>query len=128
MGKYNDFDPHKAGGRHEKRQHARFKINLRVAIRLSNGDVAWAQGVDLSKGGIFIEYGSPAEVGKEFEMLFDLPFKKDFKRVFVRARVVRSNIIGDKDVFGIAFIFSEFAKGTKNVLEDYLRLREQQQS
>lgn len=127
MGKYNDFDPLKAGGQHEKRQHTRFRINVRVAIRLSDGDVAWGQGVDLSKGGIFIEYGSSADVGKEFEMMFDLPFKKDFKRVFVRAKVVRTNIIGGKDVFGIAFVFSEFAKDTKKVLEEYIRFREQYQ-
>lgn len=126
MGRYNDFNPLKGGGgQHEKRQHARFRINVRVAIRLSDGDVAWAQGVDLSMGGIFIEYGSPAEVGKEFDMLFDLPFKKDFRRVFVRAKVVRSTIIGGKDVFGIAFSFGEFAKDTKKVLQEYIRLREQ---
>ncbi len=128
MGKYNDFDPSKVNGHHEKRQHERFRIHVRVAIRLSNGDVAWAQGVDISMGGIFIEYASSAEVGHEFEMLFDLPFQKDFKRVFVKASVVRSTIIGGKDVFGIAFVFNEFAKDTKKVLENYIRFREKQKA
>lgn len=128
MGWYNDFNLLNDGGQQEKWQHARFRINARVAIRLSDGDIVWAQGVDLSTGGIYIKCGSPAVVDKEFEILFDLPLKKDFKRVFVRARVVRWNIIANRDVFGIAFSFSEFGKDTKKVLEEYIRLRQQMSS
>ena len=108
----------------EKRKHVRFRISLPVCIRLSNGDIARAHAVDISLGGIYIEYGAPADAGKVFEMLFDLPFDKDFKRVIVKAEVVRSIVIGGKDVFGIAFMFKEFGKDTEKVLEKYLELRE----
>lgn len=108
----------------EKRKHARFRISLPVGIRLSDGDIARAQAVDVSMGGIYVEYGAPADAGRQFEMAFDLPFDKDFKRVHVRAEVVRSIVIGGKDVFGIAFIFKEFVKDTDKVLEKYLELRE----
>jgi len=94
-----------------------------VYIRLSDGDVARARAVDLSQGGIYIEYGSPAEEGREFEMMFDLPFTLEFKRVYVKANVIRSVIIGGRDTFGIAFSFTEFARDTDQVLASYLELR-----
>ncbi|MCW9015256.1 MAG: PilZ domain-containing protein [Gammaproteobacteria bacterium] len=107
----------------EKRKHTRFRVNMPAFIRLSSGDVVKAQAVDLSMGGMYIEYGSPADAGKVFELLFDLPFDNDFKRVYVKAEVVRSIIIGDRDVFGIALVFREFARDTEQVLGKYLDLR-----
>lgn len=108
----------------EKRLHDRFRVNFSVAIRLSDGDVARARAVNLSLGGIYIEYGSPADEGREFDMLFDLPFDDAFRRVYARAKVVRSVVVGNKHVFGIAFTFTSFAKDTEKVLEKYLELRE----
>ena len=112
----------------EQRQHRRFRVSLKVYIKLSNGDLAQAQAVDLSMGGIYIEYGAAADKDKVFEMAFDLPFDDDFKRVFVKARVVRSVIIGSRNMFGLAFLFTEFAKGTDQVLANYLELRGRQTS
>jgi hypothetical protein len=61
-------------------------------------------------------------------MMFDLPFTEDFRRVYARARVVRSVIIGDRDVFGIAFAFIAFGKDTEQVLDQYIELRERRQA
>lgn len=107
----------------DNRQHQRFRVNLTVFIRLSNGELARANAVDLSMGGIYIEYGASADKEKEFEMAFDLPFKDDFGRVLVKAKVVRSIVIGNRNMYGLAFIFTEFAKDTDKVLAKYLKLR-----
>ena len=111
----------------EKRVHDRYKVNFSVHIRLSSGDLARATAVNLSRGGIYIEYGASADAGLEFDMLFDLPFDDDFRRVYARAKVVRSVVIGDKDVYGIAFVFTGFGKNTDQVLEKYLELRQLKQ-
>jgi len=108
----------------ENRQHQRFRVNLTVFIRLSSGELARAHAVDLSMGGVYIEYGAPADKDKEFEMAFDLPFRDDFQRVLVKAKVVRSIVIGSRNVYGLAFIFTEFAKDTDQVLAKYLELRD----
>ena len=120
-------DSPKAASDREKRLHTRFRVNFPVHIRLSDGDVARARAVNLSMGGIYIEYGSSADEGREFDMLFDLSFDDGFRRVFVRAKVVRSVIIGGKDVFGIAFSFTRFARDSEQVLEKYLHLRDLKQ-
>ena len=111
----------------EKRVHHRYRVNFSVHIRLSSGDLAKATAVNLSQGGIYIEYGAPADAGLEFEMLFDLPFDDAFRRVSVRAKVVRSVVIGGKDVYGIAFAFTGFGKNTDQLLEKYLELRQLKQ-
>lgn len=107
----------------EKRRHTRYRVSLPVHIKLSSGEVAKAKAVDISVSGVFIEYGASAEQGKIFEMLFDLPFADDFKRVLVKGEVIRSVMIGGKDVYGIAFNFIEFARESDKVLESYLDLR-----
>lgn len=107
----------------EKRRHTRYRVSLPVHIRLSSGELARAKAVDISLGGVYIEYGAPAEEGKVFEMLFDLPFATDFQRVYVKSKVVRSVVIGGRHVYGIAFNFVEFARETDKVLEKYLELR-----
>jgi len=109
----------------DKRAHERFRINLKSYIRLSDGSVIHAQAVDISMGGIYIEYGAPADEGKVFEIAFDLPFTTDFKRVMVRARVVRSIVIGSRGVYGLAFVFTEFIKESEETLEKYISLRKQ---
>ena len=112
-----------ANAGNEQRKHRRFRVNLKVFIRLSSGDVIQAQAVDLSMGGIYIEYGAAADKGKVFELAFDLPIKEEFVRVFVKAKVVRSIVIGSRNMYGLAFIFTEFAKGTDQVLAEYMELR-----
>jgi len=107
----------------ESRQHQRFRVNLTVFIRLSSGELARANAVDLSMGGIYIEYGASADKNKVFEMAFDLPFKDDFRRVLVKAKIVRSIVIGSRNMYGLAFIFTEFAKDTDQVLAKYIELR-----
>ena len=107
----------------ERRLHVRYRVCLPVHIKLSSGELAKATAVDISSGGIFIEYGSSAVEGKVFEMLFDLPFDNDFQRVYVKAQVVRSIVMGNRNVYGIAFSFVEFALGTDKVLKKYLELR-----
>ena len=107
----------------ENRQHQRFRVNLTVFIRLSSGELARATAVDLSMGGIYIEYGAAADKDKVFEMAFDLSFKDDFRRVLVKAKIVRSVVIGSRNMYGLAFIFTEFAKETDQVLAKYLELR-----
>jgi len=112
----------------DKRRHVRYRVSQKVFIKLSNGEIAQAQAVDLSMGGIYIEYGASADAGMEFDMAFDLPFQTDFKRVFVRAKIVRSIVIGSRNLFGLAFVFTEFAKDSERVLEKYLELRALQTS
>ena len=110
----------------DQRSHERFRVSLKVFIRLSDGAIVHAQAVDLSMGGVYIEYGAPADEGKIFELAFDLPFTTEFKRVLVKARVVRSIVIGSRSVYGLAFVYTEFAKDTDKVLEQYLKLRKTQ--
>ncbi len=107
----------------DQRIHERFRVSFKVLIRLSNGEIAHAHAVDLSMGGIYIEYGAPADPGVEFGIAFDLPFVDDFKRVLVRAKVVRTVVIGSRNLFGMAFVFSEFAGDAQEVLSKYLKLR-----
>ncbi|VAW58164.1 hypothetical protein MNBD_GAMMA11-373 [hydrothermal vent metagenome] len=107
----------------EQRIHERFRVSFKVLIRLSNGEVAHAHAVDLSMGGIYIEYGAPADPGVEFEMAFDLPFTDEFKRILVKAKVVRTVVIGSRNLFGMAFVFTEFAQSTDEALGKYLQLR-----
>ena len=108
---------------HERRMHVRYRINMPVYIKLSSGELAKATAVDISSGGIYIEYGASADEGKIFEMLFDLSFDTEFQRVYVKARVVRSFVIGNRNVYGIAFSFVEFARDTEKVLKKFLELR-----
>ncbi len=107
----------------DQRIYERFRVSFKVLIRLSNGEVAHAHAVDLSMGGIYIEYGAPADAGAEFDIAFDLPFVDEFKRVLVKARVVRTVVIGSRDLFGMAFVFSEFGAEAQEVLSKYLKLR-----
>ena len=111
------------GAASEQRTHERFRINFKALIRLSDGSIARAQAVDISMGGIYIEYGAPADAGKIFELAFDLPFATEFKRVLVKAQVVRSVVIGSRGVYGLAFVFTEFIKDSDQVLEKYMELR-----
>ena len=106
-----------------KRLHERFRINCKTLIRLSDGSITQAQAVDVSMGGIYIEYGAPAAAGKVFDLAFDLPFAKEFKRVLVKARVVRSVVIGSRSLYGLAFVYTEFANETDKILEQYMKLR-----
>ena len=112
----------------EQRKYPRYRVSVKVHIKLSDGDVALAKGVNLSMGGIYVEYGAAADAGSEFEMAFDLSLNDQFKRVFVKAKVVRCVIVGGKDVYGIAFNFINFAKDTDQVLEKFLELRGLKQS
>jgi len=107
----------------DQRLYERYRVSFKVLIRLSDGEIAHAHAVDLSMGGIYIEYGAPADKGKVFEMAFDLPFADEFMRVFVKARVVRTVVIGSRDLYGMAFVFAEFGKGTDEVLKKYLQQR-----
>lgn len=110
----------------EQRVYERFRMNSKAFIRLSDGGVVQGQAVDISMGGIYIEYGAAAEVGKVFELAFDLAFTNDFQRVLVKGRIVRSVVIGSRGVYGLAFVFTEFAKETDKILEKYMEYRKQQ--
>jgi len=110
---------------YENRAYERFRVSLKVYIRLSDGSIMRAQAIDVSMGGIYIEYGAPADEGKIFELAFDLPFSNGFKRVLVKAKVVRSIVVGGRSVYGLAFKFIEFGKGTDDILEKYINLRKQ---
>jgi PilZ domain len=112
----------------EQRKSIRFRINMGVQVRLSSGTVVRTQGKNISIGGIYVEFEAPADLGDEFEMMFDVPLSNEIKRVFVRSKVTRSALIGGKDVYGIAFQFLSFAKETEQILEEYLNYRELQQS
>lgn len=111
---------------HDKRIFERFRVSLTAHIRLSDGSITHAHVVDVSMGGIYLEYGAPADAGKEFDIAFDLPFVNDFKRVLVRAKVVRVVVIGNRNLYGLAFIFSGFVKDAEGVLEKYIKLRKLQ--
>ncbi len=111
---------------HDQRVFERFRVSFTAHIRLSDGNVAHAHAVDISLGGIYLEYGAPADEGKEFEVAFDLPFVNDFKRVFARAKVVRVVVIGNRNMYGLAFVFTDFVKDSRGVLEKYIQLRKLQ--
>ena len=111
-----------------KRQHERYGISMPVMLRISNGELIKARAVDISLGGLYIEDAAAAETGRTFDMLFDLPFTGQFERVYVRATVMRCVIIGNRDLFGIALQFTEFARDTQAVLERYIEHREQKRN
>ena len=112
----------------ENREYPRFRLNQSVTIRLSNGEFVKGRLVNISAGGVYVEYGAPADEGLVFDLCFDLPFSQEFKRVYVKGKVIRCICIGGKDVYGIAFCFEDFAKDSKAVLEEYIDLRVRQQS
>ena len=107
-----------------KRLFRRTKVSFKVFIRLSEGGVVTAQAIDLSMGGVYVEYGASADVNKEYDLAFDLAFTEGFKRVLVKARIVRSVIIASRNLYGLALVFTEFVNGTDEVLEAYLDLRD----
>jgi len=107
----------------DQRVHERFRINSKTLIRLSDGSVVHAQAIDISMGGIYLEYGAPADAGTVFELAFDLSFVADFKRVVVKARVVRTVVIGSRSLYGLAFVFTEFVNDAENILGQYMELR-----
>jgi len=74
-------------------------------------------------GGIYVEYGAPADIDTVFSMAFDLQFAHEFKKILVKARVVRTIVIGSRNMYGMAFVFTELAEGAKEVLDKYLKLR-----
>ncbi len=111
----------------EQRCSIRFRTSMGVHVRLSSGTVVRTQGKNISIGGIYVEFEAPADMGDEFEMMFDVIFTDEIKRIFVKAKVTRCALIGGKDIYGIAFQFLSFAKDTEKVLGEYLDFREQQQ-
>jgi len=111
----------------EQRSHPRFRINMSVFVRLSSGELVRAQGKNISKTGLYIEYGAAADVGNEFEMMFDVPLVDGMPRIYVRARVMRTTLIGDRDVYGMGFQFLNFSKDSEVSLDKYLDLRESKQ-
>jgi len=115
--------PGKKLPKNEQRVHERFRVNLKTLIRLSDGTITSAQAVDISIGGIYLEYGASADAGRVFELAFDLPFTNEFKRVIVKAQVVRTVVIGSRGLYGLAFEFTEFAKEAEKILEQYMQLR-----
>jgi len=114
-------------GGQEQRESIRFRINMGVVVRLSSGDLVRTQGKNISSGGIYVEFEAPADVGDEFELMFDVAFSNEIKRIYARVRVMRSGLIGGKDVYGIGFQFLSFAKNTGEILNKYLELREMKQ-
>jgi hypothetical protein len=116
-----------AEGAAEKRNHIRFRIDMSVYVRLSNGDLVRTQGKDISRSGVYIEYEASADVDDEFEMIFDVPLVDEMPRIYVRVRVMRSTLIGGKDVYGVAFQFLHFSNGSEALLDKYLELRETKQ-
>jgi PilZ domain len=114
-------------GLNEQRSCIRFRINAKVVVRLSSGDLVRTQGKNISKGGIYVEFEAPADLGDEFEMMFDLVFTDEIKRIYAKARVQRSELLGGRDVYGIGFQFLSFAKNTGEILDKYLELREMKQ-
>jgi len=111
----------------EQRASIRFRINTGVVVRLSSGDLVRTQGKNISSGGIYVEFEAPADVGDEFELMFDVAFSNEIKRIYARVRVMRSGLIGGKDVYGIGFQFLSFSKNTGEILNKYLELREMKQ-
>ena len=114
-------------GGQEQRSSIRFRINMSVVVRLSSGDLVRTQGKNISRGGIYVEFEAPADMGDEFESMFDVAFSDEIKRIYAKVRVMRSELIGGKDVYGIGFQFLSFAKNTGEILEKYLELREMKQ-
>ena len=111
----------------EQRTGARFRINMTVVVRLSSGSLVRAQGKNISKGGVYVEFEASADVGDEFDIMIDLPFSQAIKPMYARAKVARSSLIGGKDVYGIGFQFVNFLSDTEEVLMKYLENRGQSQ-
>jgi len=107
----------------EQRRYHRYKVSFKVFIRLTEGGFVTAQAVDLSMGGVYIEYGASADINKEYDIAFDLPFSEEFKRVLVKAKIVRSVMIANRGLYGLAFVFGDFVNQSESVLEDYLEQR-----
>jgi len=107
----------------DNRRFIRVRVSFDITIRCTDGQLTHARAVDLSEGGVYVEYASSAQKGSVLDMFFDLPFADDFKRVFVKAEVVRAVVIGNRDVFGIAFNFTQFARQSELILQQYIEIR-----
>lgn len=110
----------------EKRQYRRFNVSFKVHIMLSSGEIVTGLAKNISKGGIYIEYGTSADAGTELELKFSVLLNETPETVYVRARVVRSIAIAGRDAFGIAFVYLNFHKNSETVL-DQLLLKYQKQ-
>lgn len=110
----------KSSRQKDNRRHQRYNVSFKVHIKLSSGEVVTGLAKNISRGGLYIEYGSPAEMGAELELMFNAALDNEIKQVFVRAKVVRCFAIAGRDVFGIAFVFLSLHKGSESVLDSYL--------
>lgn len=114
------------GASRDNRRFERYNVSFTVHIRLSNGEIVDGLAKNISKGGIYIEYGSSAEMGSEFELMFSAAIDEGIERVLARGKVVRSIAIAGRNVFGIAFVFLALHNDSEGVLERFLHKCHQQ--
>ncbi|MCW8955310.1 MAG: PilZ domain-containing protein [Gammaproteobacteria bacterium] len=110
----------KQSGRKDNRRFQRYNVSFKVHIKLSSGEIVTGQAKNISKGGIYVEYGSSAEMGREFELMFAVMLNNDIEQVYARGKVVRCFAIAGRNVFGIAFVFLALHNDSEKVLDRYL--------
>lgn len=107
----------------EGRKHSRIRINRKVVIMLSNGDYVTVRACDISEGGIGVVCPYNVDVGKVFEIYFDLTGNAKTGLIKAKAVVRFVNLIGSVDEFRIGFEFKQIYGKGQELLESYLQKR-----
>ncbi|THB68464.1 MAG: PilZ domain-containing protein [Gammaproteobacteria bacterium] len=110
----------------ENRQYNRIKINRKIFIRQSNGEVVTATACDISLGGVGLicEYG--CDVGQQFEVSVNLTGNPKLGPIQAKAQVRFVNLIGGIDSYRIGLEFLQFKGQSQSVLEHYIEMRKAQ--
>ncbi len=115
----------RAGGK-EKRQSERYNVSFKTHIKLSSGEIVTGLAKNISRGGICIEYGTSADIGLEFELMFDVATGNGIEQVLARGKVLRSVAVAGRNVFRIAFLFLALHQDSGDALERFLHKCHQQ--
>lgn len=113
-----------AGQQTEKRSARRYRVSFKVYIRRGAGNVTFGRAHNLSLKGVYLDYEVSLKSGMMVHMAFDLLINAEFRRVFVKARVMRAVYCGARGMYELAFNFTEFARDSAQYLEQYIGWRE----
>ena len=106
----------------ESRKHSRIRINRKVIIVLSSGETVPVRACDISEGGIGVVCPYNCDIGRSFDIYFDLLGNK---KSIIKAKVVVRfiNLIGSVDEYRIGFEFKQLYGNGQEILEQYLQRR-----
>ncbi|GAB6040224.1 PilZ domain-containing protein [Endothiovibrio diazotrophicus] len=109
----------------ERRAAPRVPIDRRVGIVQSDGEVVYGRASDLSMGGVSVKCRHSADVGRAFDIFFQLDHGVRARRFEARAKVVYVHYIGNEHLHRLGMQFLEFKGDSREILSQFVsdRLR-----